>query len=113
MLHEVTVALTSVNSMEEASRIAKVLIQQRLAACVQISGPVVAVYDWEDRLCEDKEWQLFIKLPVSGIENLKSWIVQEHPYEEPELLFLDIRNGSQSYLKWVIAQCEGGLGESF
>lgn len=106
---DVVVALTTVDSEKEAKKMARLLVQLRLAACVQISSPVTSFYEWQGKVCEDREWQLLIKLPKSQVQNLKSWIELEHPYDEPELICMDVSTGSESYLKWVKAQCEGLL----
>ena len=108
MAKGVVVALTTVDSESEARRMAKALVVSRLAACVQVSAPVISFYEWQGKVCEDGEWQLIIKLPEDQIDNLKVWLKTEHPYDEPELICFNVQNGSQSYLEGVISQCKDG-----
>jgi periplasmic divalent cation tolerance protein len=89
------------SSSEEAEKIAKELVDSRLAACVQISGPVRSFYRWNGSLENTKEFQLFIKTSSANFENLSARIRALHSYEIPEILSIPIANGLPQYLDWM------------
>lgn len=97
----VVMAITTVGSEIEAREMARALVKGGHAACVQVSPAVSSFYVWEDELCEDKEFQLWIKLSFSLIEPLKLWIKKNHPYEVPELLVFNVVEGGDSYIEWI------------
>lgn len=98
--------ITTTNSEEEARKIAGGLVENRLAACVQISGPVISVYRWKGKVETASEWICAAKSAMSLGERLEAAIRELHSYEEPEIIAMPIVGGSESYLKWLGEQIE-------
>lgn len=93
--------LTTASSLEDSKKIARELVECRLAACVNIIPKVESVYRWEDKVEEAQEFLLLIKTTESAFERLREAIQQLHPYEVPECIALSIEEGSLGYLKWI------------
>jgi periplasmic divalent cation tolerance protein len=91
----------TVNNNEKAREIAHMLIEKRLAGCVQISGPVNSVYRWQGRIMEDQEWLLIVKSDRNHFIELENEVKRIHPYEVPEILALPVAEGNISYLNWL------------
>ncbi len=87
-----------------AHKIAKQLVQEKLAACVNISSPIRSIYFWKRKICEEKEFLLFIKSKKSLFSRLKKRVLQSHPYEIPEIIALPILAGNEDYLSWLATQ---------
>ena len=96
--------LTTAGSEEEASRIAAVLVDRRLAACVQILGPIVSRYRWQEVVEEVEEWQCLAKTEEARYDEVEAAIREAHSYEEPEIFAMPIVAGSEGYLRWVSAE---------
>lgn len=86
---------------EAAEQIARVIIDDRLAACVQILGPVSSLYWWKGEIQKDTEALLLLKTKKSCIAKLKKRLTSIHPYDVPELLYLSVFDGLPSYLEWI------------
>ena len=95
------VLLTTTDSAEEAERLARVLVDARLAACVQIAGPVRSVFRWEGSVSVEPEWQLWLKTDAARADELTARLVAEHTYDVPEVLVLPVVGGHGPYLSWV------------
>jgi periplasmic divalent cation tolerance protein len=93
--------LTTTGSEEEAERIAAELLERRLAACVQILGPIISRYRWQGALETAREWQCLVKTEASLYDELERAVRELHSYEEPEILATPIVAGSRGYLNWV------------
>lgn len=98
---DVRIVLTTAGSQSEARRIAEVLVERKLAACVNIISRVQSIYRWEGKTQEAEEWLLLIKSNKDLFEKLKDAIKELHPYELPECLSLTVEEGSEEYLNWV------------
>ena len=101
---EFAVVLCTVGSKEQADTIAKTLVNERWAACVNILPTVISHYHWEGKVCEDSELMLVIKTHRSLIENIIERIRELHEYEVPEIIALPIVAGSRNYLKWLASE---------
>ena len=97
------VVLVTVGSEEEAVRLAEVLVQEKLAACVNLI-PVQSIYIWEGSLQRDREWQLLIKTDLTHFDAIAQRIQDLHSYELPEIIALKVVDGSPPYLAWVADQ---------
>lgn len=97
---------TTVPTGELASAIAKALVERRLAACVQISGPVESVYRWEGAIETSTEYRCTVKTTAAAYHRLLAAIVELHPYEIPEVLAVPIAQGHEEYLSWLAEQVE-------
>lgn len=95
---------TTCASQVEAKNLAKVLVQEKLAACVQLHE-VESVYAWEDELCCDFETILNIKTRKENFEKVKSKIKELHSYDVPEIIGLDISDVSKEYKKFIEKNC--------
>jgi len=93
--------LTTAGSEEEAARICDALIEDRLAACVQVAGPVSSTYRWQGRVEREREWQCLAKTEARLYEEVEATIRRVHSYDEPEILAIPVLAGSRGYLDWV------------
>jgi len=93
--------ITSVDSEGKAGEIARRLLEERLAACVQVLGPVRSGYWWKEKIEEAEEWLCLIKAKAADYERIESSIKEVHPYEVPEILALPITAGNPRYLEWL------------
>ena len=93
--------LTTAGSEKEAGRIAEVLVERRLAACVQVVGPITSRYRWEGAVEEEREWQCLAKTTRDAYEAVEAAIREVHSYDEPEIIATPIVAGSAGYLAWV------------
>jgi len=98
---DAVVIFTTCSSEEEALRIARALVGECLAACVNILSPVRSVYRWEERICDEREWLLIIKTGRERFEELEAKIRSLHSYSVPEIVCLPILEGSLDYLEWM------------
>lgn len=96
-----TVALCTCDNIETAQKIAKSVVQQKLAACVNIFPSVQSVYTWNDQVEQSEEVMMILKTPINLVEKLKLAVIALHPYDVPEFICLDITNGHQPYLDWL------------
>jgi periplasmic divalent cation tolerance protein len=94
------VATTTANK-SDAERIARVLVERRLAACVQISGPITSTYRWQDTIETASEWLCTIKTTEGNYQRVESTIRELHTYDEPEIVAVPIVAGSPTYLAWL------------
>jgi periplasmic divalent cation tolerance protein len=93
--------LTTVGNAEQGRRIARELVEGRLAACVSCVPQVISFYRWSGRVEEDAETLLVIKTTGERLEDLKNHLLRVHPYEVPEFLVLPIRDGGEQYIRWL------------
>jgi periplasmic divalent cation tolerance protein len=93
--------LTTASSPEESRKIARALVESRLAACVNIIPKVESVYRWEGKVEEAEEYLLLIKTTADAFAAVREKIQQLHSYEVPECIALSVDDGSPAYLKWI------------
>jgi periplasmic divalent cation tolerance protein len=93
--------VTTVAGREEAGRIARMLVELRLAACVQVMGPITSTYRWQGQIETAEEWQCCAKTRSDLGEEVIATIRHAHSYEVPEILILPILGGSDSYWAWL------------
>jgi periplasmic divalent cation tolerance protein len=101
MQDEFIQVITTVDQKEVAKKLALVLTKNRLAACVQIVGPITSIYQWKDNLEGAEEWLCLIKSKRNLFEKLEGKIKEVHPYKVPEIIALPIISGSEDYLEWL------------
>ena len=92
---------TTIDTQEGARRIASMLVEKRLAACVQVSGPITSTYWWQGRIEVAQEWVCTAKTRQDLYDAVEQAIRDVHSYEEPEILASPILAGSKGYLGWV------------
>ena len=95
---------TTSDRQESVLAIAQDLVDKRLAACVQISGPITSVYRWREKVETATEWTCSIKTTTDLYPAVEQRIRQLHTYEEPEIIAIEIATGSPRYLEWLTAQ---------
>lgn len=100
-------ALSTCPDADTAARIARTLVEEHLAACVNRVPGVVSTYRWQDRVQEEGEILLVIKTTRERFRALRDRLLELHPYEVPELVALDIATGHPAYLDWIAAVTEG------
>jgi len=101
------VGLCTTPDEASALRIARTLVEERLAACVNVIPKVTSVYRWEGRVQENDEWLLIIKSAASvDEERLKDRVLTLHPYDVPELLLLPVVYGLDKYIDWIARSLE-------
>ena len=101
MKGEYRLVVTTTANVEEAERIARRLVEKRLAACVNIVPKIRSVYRWQGRVEVDREALLLVKTTAKRIEKIKKRIRKLHSYEVPEILVFDIADGDDAYLQWL------------
>lgn len=93
--------VTTTEKREDAEKIAAWLVEKRLAACVQIVGPILSIYRWKENIESAREWQCHIKTRAALYPDVEAAIKLNHPYETPEIIALPILKGSREYLVWL------------
>ena len=99
---------TTIDRSNDAEKISKLLVKNRLAACVQVVGPITSTYWWEGKMEQSKEFLLLVKTRNSAYEKVEQLIIQNHPYEVPEIVAIPITRGSARYLDWIRKEVEEG-----
>jgi periplasmic divalent cation tolerance protein len=97
----VVVVLTTLPSSEKAAEIAKILVEERLAACVNIIPAVRSIYRWKDAIQDESEILAIIKTTAERTEALHGRLLRLHPYQTPEVIALPVSGGHAPYLAWV------------
>ena len=95
-------AMTTTGSEADAARVAKELVERRLVACANVISGLRSFYRWKGELCDESEWLITMKTTAEQIAAIKQTLPEIHPYDEPELIFLPIEDGSDGYLQWVV-----------
>jgi periplasmic divalent cation tolerance protein len=98
--------VTTTERREDAERIARTLVEERLAACVQVAGPITSIYRWQGKIETAEEWQCRAKTRRDLYAKIEQAIRRLHPYETPEILAMPILAGSADYLAWLNAETQ-------
>ena len=100
MCHEYSIVISTCADKDAAKRIAKLLVEKRLAACVQMF-PIESIYLWEGEICDDNEIVLFIKSKSALFDEITAAIKENHTYDVAEIIQIPITGGSLEYLNWM------------
>ncbi|MBS7251891.1 MAG: divalent-cation tolerance protein CutA [Candidatus Freyarchaeota archaeon] len=100
-MEEYIQVFTTTEKREHGEKIARILVEKRLAGCVQIVGPVQSTYWWKGKVETSEEWLCLIKSEKSLFNELEKAIKEVHPYETPEIIAIPIVEGSKKYLEWL------------
>ncbi len=95
------IVLTTAGSQQEAQRIARTLVDRRLAACVNIIPQIQSIYRWQGKVEDAQEWLLLIKTTNQAFERIRDAIRELHSYELPECISVSVEDGSAAYLNWI------------
>ena len=92
---------TTTETKDQAQKIAKYLVEKKLAACVQISGPIESTYRWKGNVETASEYLCLIKTRTTLFKKVEAAIKKLHPYETPEIIAVPIIKGSREYINWL------------
>jgi len=95
------VVLSSAATREQATMLARALVERGLAACVSVVGPVRSVYRWKGSIADEEEHLLLVKSREDLGERIVATLRELHSYELPEILVLPVRGGDPDYLAWL------------
>ena len=101
---DIVIVLTTAPADDRADRLAQQLVDERLAACVNVFPPMTSVYRWNGQVEREAERQLVIKTTRDRVPALEARLKELHSYELPELIVIPVESGSDSYLGWVRGQ---------
>ncbi len=103
---EVVLVLSTFSDLATAETCARHLVQHRIAACVQIDGPIRSVYQWKGAIETDEEFRLLVKTSPESLDECVTALKEHHPYELPEIVVLHA-HASAAYASWVTEQTTG------
>ncbi len=106
--------LITAGSKDEADRIATAILEDRLAGCVQVIGPITSRYWWEGKIEVAEEWLCLIKSHTDLYPQLEAKIRASHSYQVPEVLCMPVEAGNQAYLDWLsgeLRRADGAVGK--
>ncbi len=101
MSNEYVIVLTTLPADADADAFARSLVEERLAACVNLSAPMESIYRWEGSIEVETERQLVIKTSRERVAALWDRVRELHPYDMPEFLVMPVIDGNDAYLRWV------------
>ena len=99
---------TTIEKREDARKIAGQAVEKRLAACVQVLGPLTSTFWWENKIDEAEEWLLIMKTRDDLYSELERVIRENHPYEVPEIIATPVVSGHRRYLDWIDREVKTG-----
>jgi periplasmic divalent cation tolerance protein len=92
---------TTTGKRHDAEQIAAELVSRRLAACVQVSGPIVSTFRWQGKVETAEEWTCVIKTSRAKFTEICGALKEIHPYDVPEIIATEIVDGNEAYLQWL------------
>lgn len=102
-MEELAILATTVPDRETAVRLAHAAVEDHLAACAQILGPIRSIYRWQGRIEDTEEWRCHFKTARSAVPALQARLAALHPYDIPEFLVFSPDQASQAYREWALA----------
>lgn len=103
----VLVVFSTFPDPDKAAEVARTLVTEQLAACVNIVGGVRSIYRWEGEISDDRETLAVIKTTSERFEEMRSRLVALHPYQVPEVIAMPVESGHAPYLAWVADETRG------
>jgi periplasmic divalent cation tolerance protein len=101
MKDELVQVVTTTPTKAEAQRIGEALLKERLAACVQVAGPIISTFWWKGKITQAKEWYCVIKSTHAKFKRIEKAIRAIHSYAVPEILCFPVIESSSSYARWL------------
>jgi periplasmic divalent cation tolerance protein len=92
---------TTLPDQTSAEQVAARLVEERLAACAQVLGPIQSTYWWEGKVARADEWYCHLKTTLERLPGIQARIRELHPYQVPEIIAVPILQGNPDYLKWI------------
>ena len=105
-MHEFIQVSTTSDQKETLQEIAQHLVDLKLAACVQIGGPIESVYRWQGKVETATEWTCSIKSARTLFPSIQELVHEKHNYDEPQIIVVPIIDGSKAYLDWLNENCK-------
>ncbi len=99
--------VTTTSTREEAEKIGRAIIEKRLGACSQVSGPIKSIYPWKGNIESDEEWALTIKTLQERYEDCEALIRSLHSYEVPQIIAFKAEAAYKPYYDWLISWVKG------
>jgi periplasmic divalent cation tolerance protein len=96
--------VTMTDSAEDAARLARGIVEARLGACAQVTGPVRSFYRWQGSIHDEQEWQCLVKTDGDRLDLLFAHIKENHHYDVPDIVAQPIEAGIEEYLAWLTAE---------
>ena len=106
-MSDVIQVVTTTSNRADAERLARALVEQRLAACVQIDGPITSIYHWQGAIETAEEWRLTVKSLGALYDRLEAAIRAIHSYDTPEIVATPVIAVSEAYRRWLESQVAG------
>lgn len=103
------IVVTTTDNADDASKLAKALVEKRLVACAQVEGPVTSTYWWQGVVEHGEEWKCSLKTSAARYSELEAELTRLHPYDTPEIIATPITAGSRDYLAWMDEELGGDL----
>ncbi|ACG72426.1 CutA1 divalent ion tolerance protein [Anaeromyxobacter sp. K] len=101
---EARVVLVTAPDADVAARLARALVEERLAACGNVVPAIRSIYRWEGSVHDEGEALLVLKTRAARVDALRARVLELHPYQVPEVLVLPVEAGSDAYLAWIAAE---------
>ena len=101
------VVLVTAGSVEEAERLARTLVEERLVGCANVVGPIRSIYRWQGAVCRDDEHLLLIKTTPARYPELEARVLALHTYENPEVIAVPVEKGAAGYVEWILKSVTG------
>jgi periplasmic divalent cation tolerance protein len=98
---------TTLGSRADAQVLAHAVVEERMAACAQVVGPITSVYRWEGKVEESEEFLCLMKVTADGLDQLVAFVRDRHPYDTPELTAVPSSFVDERYLAWVAGEMVG------
>lgn len=99
---KIYVVTTFLPQLNKAKQIAKIILEKRLAACVNINNKIQSFFWWKNKISKEEEIELSFKTSYKKIQPLIKYIEKNHPYECPSVLVYEIKKTNKKYIQWVI-----------
>jgi periplasmic divalent cation tolerance protein len=106
------IVITTIGEGDDGHVLARTLVERRLAACVNIVGPVRSVYRWQGEVAADREQLLVIKTTDARLDELREALISVHPYQVPEFVVVGIDSLSDAYRDWLFAACDAASDQA-
>ncbi len=111
MTHELIVVITTTEKQEDAEKIAKDLVKERVCACAQVFGPIKSWYWWKGKVESSIEWQIKLKTTSEKYEEVEKALKAIHPYDIPQIVALPVVDAFKAYSDWIVDNLDTNAGE--